>query len=310
MKIAGATLALILTASAPAPDSTPTPPTPTANTATEIIQGSPERDLRMTIPVRIAGSGPYEFIVDTGSQRSIIAASIAAHLTLPPSRPLRILDLGGPETIETVEVRELGIGNRSYQGLVLPVLADRHIGAGGVIGTDNLQRQRIVIDFERNRMAVGEAREVGGDGGYEIVVTARSKSGQLIITEALIDGIRAAVLIDTGASSSIGNRALQRALGDRNPLNQATLVSVTGNEIAADIGMPRQLVIGRVVISGLVVAYVDSPVFPALDLQRRPALMLGMRELRMFRRVAIDFGSRKVMFDLPAELSQVLSPGR
>jgi hypothetical protein len=38
--------------------------------------------------------------------------------------------------------------------------------------------------------------------------------------------------------------------------------------------------------------------------------MLGMRELRMFRRVAIDFGSRKVMFDLPAELSQVLSPGR
>lgn len=302
MKIAGATLGLILTASAPAPDFTPTPPATTVNAAPEIIQGGVERDLRMTIPVHIAGTGPYEFIVDTGSQRSIVAASIAVRLALPSSRRLRILDLGGIETVETVEARELGIGSRSYHGLVLPVLADRHIGADGVIGTDNLQRQRIVLDFVRNRMSVGEAREVGGDGGYEIVVTARSKSGQLIITEAMIDGIRTAVLIDTGASSSIGNRALQRALSDRDPLDQATLVSVTGNEIGADIGRPRQLVIDKIVISGLVVAYVDSPVFLALDLERRPALMLGMRELRMFRRVAIDFGSRKVMFDLPEGL--------
>ena len=28
-------------------------------------------------------------------------------------------------------------------------------------------------------------------------------------------------------------------------------------------------------------------------------MMLGMRELRLFKRVAIDFSSRKVMFDLP-----------
>jgi hypothetical protein len=30
--------------------------------------------------------------------------------------------------------------------------------------------------------------------------------------------------------------------------------------------------------------------------------MLGMRELRLFRRVAIDFSTRKVMFDLPSGL--------
>lgn len=308
MKIAGATLALILTASSPAPD-TDTMPAP-ATAASEIIQGSPERDLRMTIPVHIGGKGPYDFVVDTGSQRSIVATSIAARLALPPSRQLRILDLGGPEIVETVEAREIGIGSRSYRDLILPVLPDRHIGADGVIGTDNLQHQRIVLDFPRNRMAVGDAGQVGGDGGYEIVVNARSKSGQLIITDATIDRVRVSVLIDTGASSSIGNRVLQRALSHRNPLDRVTLVSVTGNEIPADIGTPKQLVIDRIAISGLMVAYADSPVFPALGLDKRPALMLGMRELRMFRRVAIDFGSRKVMFDLPAELSQIMPPGR
>lgn len=308
MKIAGATLALILTASSPAPIADPTS-APAAASA-ETIQGDSEPDLRMTIPVHIAGQGPYDFVVDTGSQRSIIATSIASRLALPPSRQLRILDLGGLETLETVQAAEIGIGSRSYHDLILPVVPDRHLGAAGVIGTDNLQRQRVVFDFSRNRMAVGDIKEVGGDAGYEIIVNARSKSGQLIITDATVDGIRVAVLIDTGAAGSIANRALQRALSQGNPQDRVTLVSVTGNEVPADIGMPKQFVIDRIAITGLVVAYADSPVFPALGLDKRPALMLGMRELRMFRRIAIDFGSRKVMFDLPPELSQVFPPGK
>lgn len=296
MRIAGAALALILTASAPASETAPSAPSSDA----EIIQGRVERDQRMTIPVRIGGRGPYDFVVDTGSQRSIVAASVAARLALTPSRQLRIVDIGGRQMVDTVEAEEIGIGSRSYNGVIMPVMEDHNLGAEGVIGTDNLQQQRVLIDFGRNRMAVGSQRSLGGNGGYEIVVTARRKSGQLIITEAMIDGIRTAVLIDTGATTSVGNRALQRALSHRNPSQQVTLVSVTGNEVVADIGLPQRLSIGTVTITNLVVAYADSPVFPALDLHNRPALMLGMRELRLFKRVAIDFGSRKVMFDLPA----------
>lgn len=296
MRIAGAALALILTASAPAPDIASTPP---PSLDTEIIQGRVERDDRMTIPVHFGGRGPYDFIVDTGSQRSIIASSVAARLALTPSRKMRIIDIGGRKEVETVEAEEIGIGSRSFQGVVMPVVEDHNLGAEGVIGTDNLQQQRVLIDFSRNRMAVGTQRSLGGNGGYEIVVTARRKSGQLIITEAMIDGVKTAVLIDTGAVTSVGNRALQRALSHRNPTQRVTLISVTGAEIVADIGLPRRLSIGTVAITNLVVAYADSPVFPALDLAGRPALMLGMRELRLFKRVAIDFGSRKVLFDLP-----------
>jgi predicted aspartyl protease len=298
MRIAGAALALVLTASAPAPDAVP----PVSTPGTEVIQGRVDQDRRMTIPVHIAGKGPYDFIVDTGSQRSIVGASVAARLALKPARKMRIIDIGGREVVDTVEAEEVGIGSRSFYGLVLPVMEDQNLGAEGVIGTDNLQDQRVLIDFARNRMAVGSPRQLGGNGGYEIVVTARRKSGQLIITEATIDGVRTAVLIDTGAVTSVGNRALQRALSHRNPSQRVTLISVTGNEIVADIGLPKRLTIGEVGITNLVVAYADSPVFPALDLESRPALMLGMRELRLFKRVAIDFGSRKVLFDLPAEL--------
>lgn len=298
-RIAGAALALVLTAGMPAAQVAPPIPHPD----TEIIQGRVERDSRMTIPVLIDGRGPYDFVVDTGSQRSIVAASIAGRLALPASRKLRIVDIGGRQEVETVEADEIGIGSRSYAGVIMPVMEDANLGALGVVGTDNLQEQRVLIDFSRNRMAVGSQRSLGGNSGYEIVVTARRKSGQLIITEANIDGVKTAVLIDTGATTSVGNRALQRALSHRNPSERVTLISVTGNEIVADIGLPKRLTIGTVGITNLYVAYADSPVFPALDLANRPALMLGMRELRLFKRVAIDFSSRKVLFDLPAGIA-------
>ena len=34
-------------------------------------------------------------------------------------------------------------------------------------------------------------------------------------------------------------------------------------------------------------------------LTRRPALLLGMRELKLFKRVAIDFAANRIYFDLP-----------
>jgi predicted aspartyl protease len=295
MRISGAALALILTASTAAPEVSPA----VGHDETEVIQGRLQRDQRMTIPIHIGGQGPYDFVVDTGSQRSLIASSVAARLALKPSRRLHIIDIGGPKLVDTVEADDISIGTRRFHGLVLPVMEDVHIGAAGVIGTDNLQRQRVLLDFTRNRMTVGSARTLGGDHGYEIVVMARSKSGQLVITEASIDGVRTAVLIDTGAVTSIGNRALQRALNRRKPTEQVTLVSVTGTEIVADIGTAKRLSIGDIGILNPLLAYADSPVFSVLGLDERPALLLGMRELRLFRRVAIDFSTRKVMFDLP-----------
>jgi hypothetical protein len=50
----------------------------------------------------------------------------------------------------------------------------------------------------------------------------------------------------------------------------------------------------------VMIAYADSPPFEALGLAKRPALLLGMRDLRALDRVAIDFSTRRILFDLPA----------
>ena len=76
---------------------------------------------------------------------------------------------------------------------------------------------------------------------------------------------------------------------------------MTGQQIVADLGFARELVIGDMRLQNVQIAYADAPPFEALDLAKRPAVLLGMRDLRSFDRVAIDFSTRKVMFDLPPQ---------
>jgi predicted aspartyl protease len=121
------------------------------------------------------------------------------------------------------------------------------------------------------------------------------------MTNAVIDGVRTNVIIDTGADTSVGNRALQQALSQRNSGSQITLLSATGQTLTAELGFPRKLSIGSIDITNLLVAYADTPVFTVLELDKKPTLLLGMRELRLFKRIAIDFNSRRVYFALPKE---------
>ena len=44
--------------------------------------------------------------------------------------------------------------------------------------------------------------------------------------------------------------------------------------------------------------FADSPPFERLGLAERPAMLLGMANLRLFDRVLIDFPRRRVFFDL------------
>lgn len=266
----------------------------------EVLAGTEDSEKRMTIPVSIGGQGPFPFLIDTGSQRTVLSSFLAKQLSLQAGPDVLIVSVAGKETVKTAELDEVQLGRKSIPLATVPLLQRQHMGADGIVGTDSLQGQRVLLDFKQNQIEIGNAQSLGGDRGYEIVVRARRRSGQLVMTNAVIDGVRTSVIVDTGAGTSVGNRALQRALQKRGrPGALVTLQSVTGHFISADLGFAEKLEIRDVGITNLVIAFTDTPAFTALDLDKRPALFLGMRELRLFNRVAIDFGKRKVMFDLP-----------
>jgi predicted aspartyl protease len=269
-------------------------------TGTDVIAASGDRNSRMTVPVRMGAHGPFNFLIDTGSQNTVISTRVAERMALKPTARAKLISVIGTEMVDTVELEQIDLGRRSFYGLLTPLLQQDNIGADGILGLDSLQGQRVLIDFRRDLIAVNDAKTLGGNRGYEIIVTARRRSGQLIMTDAVLDGIRVEVVIDTGAETSIGNRALQKAMKRRHsPQGTAELRSVTGQTMIAELGLSRSMTVDDIDFQNVLIAYVDSPAFAALDLNAKPALLLGMRDLRSFNRVAIDFATRKIFFDVP-----------
>lgn len=294
------TAILALLAESPLPGPPPSAPV----TETDVVQAARDRFERMTVPVTIGGQA-FRFLVDTGSPSSVVSHATMTRLALVPKGRRRVVGLAGTHMAETVRIEEVRFGRRRLRGIVAPVLAAENIGADGIIGIDGLQGERVLLDFTRDRIAIDHDRSERGESGesFEIVVTARRRGRQLILTDIRVDGVQAAAIFDTGADASVGNLALMQALTRRRgPVKTAELLDATGQTAVATIGVAREVAIDRLRFAQVPIAYVDAPAFHAVGLGNRPAIMLGMRELRLFKRVAIDFKRRKVLFDLPPGL--------
>lgn len=264
-----------------------------------MIEAGVDPHQRMTVPVVVAGSGPYRFLVDTGSEATVITGRVADALGLVSSGQATLVAMASRTRVDTVALDRLAFARREFSGLTAPLLRDRDIGADGILGLDALQELRVVLDFAQDTIAVVDG-ETASDAGYEIVVRGRRRHGQMIITDAHIGGVKTAIIIDTGAWHSIGNRALQRRLRTR-ITDGFRATDVTGTVLNSDGAVVSDVRIGRIGLNDIAMGFTDSPAFAALGLARRPALILGMGNLRPFQRVAIDFSERKILFDVPAD---------
>lgn len=285
---------------ATAPGSQPSSPDDEQPTPAEVEELAFDRDRyeRMTVPVTIAGRGPYRFMVDTGSQATVVTPRIVEDLALQPDGQAVVIGMGSSALVSTLTLDGLEFANRRLDNLRTPLLLDSHIGADGILGLDSLQDLRVLIDFREDRILVADARDLGGNSGYEIVVRARRKLGQMIITDARIGNIRVNVLIDTGTQRSFGNRALRERLRTSEHGTEI-MTDVHGSAIENELRLARRLSIGGITLARLPIGFADSPTFAALGLENQPALVLGIGDLRAFRRVAIDFNQRRILFDLP-----------
>lgn len=284
-----------------APDDTP------PLTLDEIVQARQDFYNRMTVPVMIGDAGPYRFMIDTGSQATIVSHALSDSLALPVTGKATLVGMGSTAPVDLVTIDDLGFAGRSYSNISAPRLHGADLGADGILGLDSLQDLKVVIDFRSNRIFVADADTFGRSSEYEIVVRARRKLGQMIITDATIDGNRVAVVIDTGAQASMGNNALRRKFRDRTRVI-STATDVNGTQFVGQMEIAKRLRIGSLQLENVQLAFVQSPAFASLGLDNRPALILGMDTLRGLKRVAIDFSKRRVLFDLPVADDSGRSP--
>lgn len=286
-------------AAAQVADAPPAPPPTDAQT----VLAFGASDTRMTLPVSIGGQGPWRFIVDTGAERTVIARELAGVLGLAPGPIVRVTGMTGTSPVPTVLVPRISVDALpDLTDVVAPALEARNLDALGMIGLDALQGNSIAIDFDTQHMTLRPARRQAPPppGPDEIVVTARSVMGQLIVTHAHWRRTRIAVVLDTGSPVSIGNAAMLAAILKRpQQVEPVVITSATGGRLEAPTYLIDRLEIGGIQFGHVPVAISDTPPFRRFGLGNQPALMLGMDLLRQFRRVAIDFPNRRIRLTLP-----------
>src|SRR5262249_20594841 len=151
--------------------------------------------------------------------------------------PAILQSLAGPHRVDTVKIDRLGLGKSEVNGIVAPSLLEESLGADGLIGIDALAGQRLMLDFARKSITIQDAKTPEAISPDDIVVTAKRRKGQLILTQGAIDGDQVYAVIDTGGQVTVGNIALRDKIFRNGKLPQPvpiTMISVTGQKVTAD----------------------------------------------------------------------------
>lgn len=278
----------------------PKPPAPG-----ETIETSDDPYSRMTAPVRINGQGPFQFVVDTGANQSVISQEIATQLGLPLGEPVPLHGVAGVDTVPTVIASRFDIGARTDAGVRTPVIPQAAIGAAGIIGVDRLKKSRVKLDFGSRQLTIQPSAPFSPDP-FAVVVHARRRGGQLLIVDTDLAGIRVDAFLDTGAERSIGNKALLDLATLRMPQGKfydVAITSVTGRTIEGQLANIPVMRVGHVRLVNLALTFAQLHIFEIWNLEK-PAILLGMDALGTFDQVSLDFGRAEVQFQLDPHRTQ------
>ena len=255
---------------------------------------------RMTVEVHVNGRGPYRFLVDSGADSSVVGMRMVRELNLPIGAPAILHAMTASARVDRVMVDELHLGAAKFRNLELPALREEDLGGAGMIGIDALVEQRLMMDFETRVIKAEDASRPPEMLDGAIVVTARRRRGQLILTRVKALGLPVDAVIDTGSEVTIGNLKLRDRLmkGNRDKFVTAALTGVTGVTIDVQMARIGELKLGSVTLRNVPIAFADVPPFHVFGLSDEPALLLGTDLLDTFRRVSLDFRARKVRFQL------------
>jgi len=299
--LAGVLAVVAMVAGARAEDPAPPAPAPAPAETPETLKLSQDPSLRLTLSVMINGKGPFEFLVDTGSDRTLVSRELAASLGLPQGAKVRIREVAGTDEASTVLIDTLAIGNRVVRRIEAPALAAQNIGAPGMLGVDALRDLHVVMDFKTMRMSTSPSRAEAFDS-RTIVVHGKTRFGQLILTHSKVRGVPILVVVDSGAEVSIGNPPLLRLLTKRSlssdPPTTTQIVDVTGRKLTIEQDQIAEADVGGVVIYNMPLAFAALPIFDYLGLANTPALFLGMDVLSHCERVSVDVRRREATFTL------------
>ena len=129
-----------------------------------------DADGRVSTDVFIDGKGPFNFIVDTASSRTMLFEHLREQLGLKASgpSPIKVYAMNSMGTATPVQPRELRLENARFTGLTMGVLPDdirpleSTLNTDGILGIDTLSHYFLVMDHDTLRFRLMDPADSEG----------------------------------------------------------------------------------------------------------------------------------------------------
>jgi len=274
----------------------PTPAILNAQNLYAHLEGYPlEKDTfnRLMVGVHVNGVGPFPFILDTGASRSIIYRSLTAALKLEavPNKSRNIITVNGYKRALVYPIGDvfaLGATLEIEDTVALPDIMGS--SARGLIGVDLLAGRTLVLRPSSSlALLMDNSEKLAGPNW--VSVQGRPVAYGSLALSVDIGGVTIPVVVDTGASDTVINKAgaetLLRSARDVGR-EKTTAVIARGHGVALEKLILPTFALGEASFEQAEIYVADLKVFRLLGAGDVPAIILGMNVLSK-QDFAIDF---------------------
>jgi hypothetical protein len=162
----------------------------------------------MVVEAKVNGVGPFRFLVDTGTTRTVIDPALANQLQVPTVGEVNVTTVLHYRQDKLVRLQDVQLGDASVSGLgamVDKLTRQKMLAPGirGVLGEDFLSRFDLLIDYKQRVIQFGEPPPSGercrfeATGEYQGAPTTNRLLMDVEFME--VSGSKVQLQLDTGA---------------------------------------------------------------------------------------------------------------
>ena len=225
-----------------------------AHGACQCLQGESDLHFRLvdsTLIVVSVNSGKessLEFVLDTGTDTTVIDPSIASRLSFVAMDRIRVVSLREPNLVVRGSIPSLSAG--PFQVEDVPVLVkdlssmrrlDSHIV--GIVGQNFLSHFNYLIDYGRHRVCIESGNEIRDITDGDHVAIESTDNRMMVHSEAQSRGnVKMRLVLDSGAHSVVLLHTASQMLSI--PRHATALTETSDGQVELQMGRVRLLTVG------------------------------------------------------------------
>ena len=204
------------------------------------------------------GEGPFDFVLDTGADTTIVDQSLAVKLSLPSLSRVQQTTLAGVQTLDRGSMQTLSAGPVKVENL--PVLVqdlselrklDSHVD--GIAGQNFLSHFNYLLDYRKRVIQIELGNEIRDAIGGDQIPIESSGNRMFVASEAQsLDRAKLRLLLDSGTNSIVLLSHASRTL--HVPAQEIGLEKTSSGPVRLEVGRLRLLTIGSEQFHNITVA--------------------------------------------------------